>query len=284
VIAVLHPGAMGSAVGATLRASGHEVAWTSEGRGATTARRARTRGLTEFKTLTSACRSCDVVISVVPPHAAEDVARRVAAVNFSGTYLDANAISPERARRVGEIVTSVGATFVDGAVIGPPPQSLGSTRLYLSGQGAQLIAALFDGSAIEPIVLDAGPTAASAIKMAFAGYIKGSSALLLLARSIASANGVSDPLLAEFKRNPCLALLTEDDALASPAAKAWRWHGEMEEVARTVNAAGLPDTMHRGAAQIYRFLEGRKDQVGLDANEVIADLLRDVPLNGEIGS
>ena len=51
VVGVMHPGAMGSAVGAALRAGGHEVLWAAEGRSDETAQRARRAGLSDAGTI-----------------------------------------------------------------------------------------------------------------------------------------------------------------------------------------------------------------------------------------
>src|SRR5262249_25551352 len=139
----------------------------------------------------------DVIISLVPPHAAFDVARSLG--TFAGIYVDANAISPAHAAQVSEIVSSAGARAVDGGVIGPPPRTSGTTRLYLSGDGAADVAALFDGTTLEARVIDGGgATAASALKMHYAAWTKGTSAMLLAIRDGARAFGVEDALLAEW--------------------------------------------------------------------------------------
>ena len=106
------------------------------------------------------------IVSVCPPHAAEEVATAVARLGFAGAYLDANAISPTRARRINEIVTEFGATLVDGGIVGGPAWRTGTTRLYLSGDRAAEVAGWFEGSPLGTVVLAnpgrkrTGPTAA----------------------------------------------------------------------------------------------------------------------------
>ncbi|HEU5268093.1 MAG TPA: hypothetical protein VFU35_15395, partial [Jatrophihabitans sp.] len=143
-IAVLHPGAMGAAVGAALRALGHEVVWLPAGRSEGTRRRADTAGLKPAADLTG----CDLVVSVVPPAAARSTAESIS--GFTGLVVDANAISPDTAQQVATIIEAGGATYVDGGIIGPPPERVGTTRLYLSGAAAPHVARSFAGARIEP--------------------------------------------------------------------------------------------------------------------------------------
>jgi 3-hydroxyisobutyrate dehydrogenase-like beta-hydroxyacid dehydrogenase len=229
-IAVLHPGEMGAAVAAALNDT---VVWVPEGRSAATAVRAR--DLTPGDPLTA-----DVILSICPPHAVLDVARAVGA--FRGIYVDANAISPATSREVRALVPH--ADFVDGGIIGPPPIAPGSTRLYLSGDRAEAIAQLFAGSALDArIVGDA-----SALKMAYAAWTKGSAALLLAAHEAAEAYGVADALDGEWAELGG----SLGAARAARERKGWRWVAEMEEIADTFAAAGLPDGFHRAAAEMYR--------------------------------
>ena len=148
---------------------------------------------------------------------------------------------------------------MDGGIIGPPPVKPGSTRFYVSGTGAERIAKLLTAGPLEALVVPGGPGAASAVKMAYASWTKGSSALLLAVCALASAEGVEDSLLREWKiSQPDLSARAEG-AAKSNAKKAWRFIGEMEEIAATYSAAGLPDGFHKGAAEIYRRMEIYKD-------------------------
>src|SRR5690242_10513270 len=117
MIGLLHPGEMGSAVGAAARTAGARVIWASEGRSHATRSRASAAGLEDIGILAELVAQSSVILSVCPPHAAEEVARRVAALLFSGVYVDANAISPANSRHIGCIVEETGATYVDGGII-----------------------------------------------------------------------------------------------------------------------------------------------------------------------
>ena len=247
-IGLLHPGEMGAAVGKCLASAGHRVLWAPEGRGAATKDRAEAAGLTGVALAEIIARS-DVIISVCPPHAARDVARQVA--GFRGVYLDANAISPATAGEVAAIVAAGGAGFADGGIIGPPPVAPGLTRLYLSSPRAAEVQELFGGTDVDARVVPP-PGSASAVKMAYASWTKGSAALLLAARALARAEGVEPVLLEEWGISQPGLERRSAAAAESATAKGWRWVAEMEEIAATMAAAGLPDGFHQAAAEIYR--------------------------------
>ncbi len=258
-IGLLHPGEMGSMVGAAARANGLRVLWASEGRSAPTRERAAAAGLEDANSVGVLITASQVIVSVCPPHAAADLAREVAGRGFAGTYVDANAISPETAREIGGIIERGGATFLDGGIIGPPPRVPGSTRLYLSGARAGVIASLFARGPLEAIVIDGGPGAASALKMAYAAYTKGTAALLMAIRALAAQAGVDDALLREWERSQPQLTAQAERAVRSNTPKAWRFVGEMEEMAATFERSGLPGGFAQAAAEIYRRLAPYKD-------------------------
>lgn len=248
-VGVLHPGAMGAALGATLVGNGHEVLWASTGRSDVTRSRAEADGFTDVVTLDALAPQSAVVISICPPEHAGTVARGVRAAGFDGVFVDANAVAPETVKEI--------APTVDGGVIGPPPRTPGTTRLYLSGPRAQEVAELFVGSALDARVLDDRVGTASALKMTYAAYTKGRAALLLALRETSRAHGVDRYLLDEWAiSQPDLAGVS-DLAAAGSGPKAWRWVAEMEEIAATFAAAGQPDGFHRAAAEVYRRVAAR---------------------------
>ena len=240
IVGLIHPGEMGAALGDALAARGNEVLWASAGRSAET--RARAGGFRDAGTVEALVDESEVLLSVCPPHAALEVADETR--GFAGLYVDANAISPATARDVA----ARHERFVDGGIVGPPPREPGSTRLYLSGDEAPAVVALFEGSVVATrLVSDA-----SALKMTYAAWSKGTAALLLAIREVARVNGVWDDLQAEWSESaPDLAPRLEA-AERSAAAKGWRWIGEMEEIADTFEASGAPDGFHRAAAEVYR--------------------------------
>jgi 3-hydroxyisobutyrate dehydrogenase-like beta-hydroxyacid dehydrogenase len=258
-IGLLNPGEMGSMVGAAVRSGGARVLWAGEGRSGATRKRASDAGLEDAGSVASVVAASDVILSVCPPHAAVDVATQVAALRFGGIFVDGNAVSPATAREIGGIVEKGGATFVDGGIIGPPPEKPGTTRFYVSGAGAERISRLLTAGALEAPVVPGGPGAASALKMAYASWTKGSSALLLAVCALASAEGVADSLLREWQISQRDLPARSEGSAKSNAKKAWRFVGEMEEIAATYSAAGLPDGFHQGAAEIYRRMAIYKD-------------------------
>ena len=250
VVGVLHPGEMGSAVGRVLREHGETVLWASAGRSEATTERAAAAGLEDAGDVAGLCRRCEILLSICPPHAALDVARE--AGGFTGIYVDANAISPETARAIARRRER----FVDGGIVGPPPDQPGTTRLYLSGEESEHVAHLFAGTSLDARVISEKPGAASALKAAYAGWTKGSAALLLTVRELARAEGVEERLLEEWRLS--LPALEERYASASRSArrKGWRWIGEMEEISRSMSAQDLPAGFHEAAADVFRRAAG----------------------------
>jgi hypothetical protein len=237
IVGLVHPGEMGSAVGDALVANGHDVVWASSGRSQATCKRARR--LRDVGTLDAFLEESFLVLSIVPPHAALEVAR--SAAGHTGIYVDANAISPQHAREIADLHPR----FVDGGIIGGPPRELGTTRLYLSGEFAPEVAALFERTVLDArVVFDA-----SALKMTYAAWSKGTAAMLLAIECVARQYGVWDALAVEWDEGPHERLA---NAHRSAATKAWRWVGEMEEIAETFAAAGQPEGFHRAAAEVYR--------------------------------
>ena len=267
VTGVLHPGAMGATVAAACSGT---VLWAGEGRSAATRTRAGEAGLTDVGDIRSMAAAADVVISVCPPHGAVALADVVADAGFAGCYVDANAVSPATARRIADRFEN----FVDGGLIGPPAIRAGTTRLYLSGPDADRVAARFEDSALEPRVLGGGPGTASALKMAYAAWTKGSSALLAAVAALASAEDVADDLFAEWELSQPGVTRRLAVTAAEIAPRAWRWTGEMDEIAATFAAAGLPDGFHRAAGEVYERLRGFKDAPGTTVEEMLEALRR----------
>lgn len=258
-IGLLHPGEMGSALGAAAVRGGTRVLWASAGRGPATRARADADGFEDAGTVKRLVAESAIVVSVCPPAAALDVAREVAALGFGGLYVDANAVAPATARTVADIVAGRGATFVDGSIIGPPPRAGATARLFLSGPDADAVAAVFRDGPLEPVVLTPTIGAASAMKMAYSGWNKASQALLMAVRALAVRENIDAALLAEWSRSMPDMPARSERAVADNTRKAWRFVGEMEEIAATFHAAGLPDGFHQAAAEVYGRLAGWKD-------------------------
>jgi 3-hydroxyisobutyrate dehydrogenase-like beta-hydroxyacid dehydrogenase len=270
-IGILHPGEMGSAVAASMQSGENQVYWASEGRSSHTRERATELGLVDVFTVAALCEVCPAIFSVCPPEFADAVADQVLGCAFRGLYVDANAISPERVRCIGTRMRGSGITFVDGSIIGIATRVPGSTWIYFSGESAAEAAACFGVGPIQAEVIAGGIGKASALKMCFAGYSKGTSALLCAVLAAAEQLDVRALLERQWTRtggspsNPA-------KTAASVAPKAWRFAPEMNEIAATFEAAGLPPEFHRAAAGIYSALASFKDSQP-DVDEVLRALV-----------
>jgi 3-hydroxyisobutyrate dehydrogenase-like beta-hydroxyacid dehydrogenase len=257
-LAVLHPGAMGAAVAACLVGRGHEVGWLHTGRSEATLRRAEQAGLTPFDDLAELLAHTDVVFSICPPHGALEVARQLA--GFRGIVVDANAISPEASVLIARTVTGGGARYIDGGIIGPPPVTAGTTRLYLAGDDGE-VASLFAGSALDTVGLAGAPPAASALKMTYAAWTKTTAALLVSIREAAAAYGVDDDLVNEWATSQPHLAGAWLRARQQRHEKGWRWSYELAEVGRTFAAVGQPEGFGAAAAEVFA-ASGNEDPAG----------------------
>lgn len=271
-ITLLHPGNMGSTIGPCALAGGARVLWVAAQRSAATRARAQRRGLIETANLAEALGQSEIVLSVCPPEFAGETAHSVAALRFRGTYVDANAVSRATAEEIGRIVTAAGADFVDGGIIGAPVERAGTTRLYLSGPRAPEIAALFTGSPLDARAIGDAPGAASALKVAYAAWTKCTDILVLAIRAFAAREGIDRALLEEWAISQPALEKKSERAAAVAAPKAWRFVGEMREIAEAFVAAGLPGGFHLAAAELCERLAGFKDQT--EPALTVAEVLR----------
>ena len=230
-VGLLHPGEMGSAIGASTVAAGARVIWTSEDRSAATRARAEADGLHDVYWLNGLVNQAHVILSVCPPAFAEDVAESVTMLGYHRIYVDANAVSP-----------------------------------------APKVATALAGGPLEVCVLDAPVGAASALKMAYAAWTKGTSALLAAVEALAIHEDVLEPLLGEWRRGRT-GLEERADDLGGAAAKAWRWVGEMEQIAATFEAAGLPGGFHLAAADVFERMTQFKDDRNAPGGPILARTL-----------
>lgn len=268
-VGFLHPGLMGETLAANC--GGHTY-WVTEGRSAETQARAQSHDMVAVATVAELAETADVIVSICPPAAALDVARSVATRDFGGLYVDANAISPDTARAIGEMVEHV----VDGSVIGPPAHKAGTTRLYLSGDRAPEAAALFADGIVDARVIGGAVGEASALKMAYASWTKIGSAMNLAIRAFASAEGVDDALVDEWNLSQP-GMVERSDMIASRVSpKAWRFTGEMEQIAAAFASAGMPSGFAMSAHEIYDRMADFKGTDGTSLEEVIEALRREL--------
>ncbi|MEP7104314.1 MAG: DUF1932 domain-containing protein, partial [Chloroflexota bacterium] len=266
-------GEMRSALARALVAGGHAVLTSTAGRSARTARRAAEAGALATTSMTATIDGADVFLSVLPPDRAvalaETVAAALKATGRSLLYADCNAVSPATAARVEEIVTAAGARYVDVGIIGMPSKPV----LYASGEHASELAEAAAGC------LDVrdigGPNGrASALKMCYAAFTKGSTALATELLVAAERLGVSGELRAELGASAPDLLAIAARSVPRMPPKAYRWIGEMEEIAATFEAVALTPRMLLGAADLYRLVEAAGVPAGgeLELDELIRTL------------
>jgi 3-hydroxyisobutyrate dehydrogenase-like beta-hydroxyacid dehydrogenase len=272
-VAVLHPGSMGAAVAGCAAANVSSVLWCPAGRSEATAARAELHGLEPVPELHELLGRADVLLSLCPPAAAEDIACTVAEFGFTGLYVEANAVSPERVQRIAARLPQAHAV-VDAAVIGSPPTGGKTPTLYLSGMPSAVadIEALFDGTAVRTRILGADLGQASALKLSYSSFQKVSRLLAALSLGVAREHGVDQELLAIASKRSG-SYLTEPEYVAKTASRAWRWGPELAETAAMLAAAGLPDDVLRAATQTLARWDSSKD-CELTLDDALARLAR----------
>ena len=259
-VAILSPGDMGHAVGRALAAHGLRIVTCLEGRSGRTRGLAEAAGFEEAPSLEAMVSEADLVLSIMPPSAAFDAARKLAAaMKASGArpcFADCNAVSPQTVRRIAEAVAECGSPFVDAGSVGPAPgKGAQPTRFYVSGERAEILDAI-DGAGLT--VRHMGPEIgrASAIKMCYAAITKGSWTLYAAALTTAEVAGLTDIYLAELESSRPHVAAEMRRMVPRLPVDAGRWIGEMEEIAATLGDAGLPRGFHEGARDMFRLLDG----------------------------
>jgi len=258
-IGILHPGEMGISIAASAINNRHQVYWLSQDRSEKTRTRAKEFSLLEIDSLSQFCETCEIIISICPPHAAEEIASSVSQTEFEGLYLDANAISPQRAIKIKQILEANRIYFVDGGIIGGPAWSPKETSLYLSGERADEIATCFSNGPLETKIIGNQIGKASALKMCYAAYSKGTTALLSAILATAETLEVRDELYQQWNMDEESFSEQVNRRTGRVTTKAWRFEGEMKEIAATFREAGLPDGFHLAAAEIYHRMANYKD-------------------------
>jgi len=264
---------MGVSIAASAINSGHQVYWVSENRSDKTRLRAEKHGLIEIDTLSQLCVSSEIIFSVCPPHAAEDVAKSVVDQGFNGYYLDANAIAPQRAIKIGQLMESNGIRFIDGGIIGGPAWKPKETSLYLSGKDANVIADCFQNGPLDMKIISPEIGKASALKMCYAAYSKGTTALLAAILTTAESLGIRNELYQQWDMYDLNFSKQANRRATRVTAKAWRFEGEMHEIASTFEEAGLPNGFHEAAAEIYHRMASFKDTPETPKLEDVLDAL-----------
>ena len=268
-IAVIAPGAMGSAVGRRLADRGATVLTALDGRSDATRKRAEAAGMIGAEDTRIA--AADFILSIVPPGEAEAVARRlqgaIATTARKPVYVDCNAVNIQTASRIAAIIAESGAPFIDCAIIGGPPRSgLDGPSFYLSGEAANKAAPLAD-LGLKIRILDAPNGAASALKMSYAGITKGLTALACAMILGAARAGAAEALHAELAESQPQLLERFERTLPEMFPKAYRWVAEMREISGFLAEDDAASMIYEGAARLYARLaedvEGEQQEIGL---------------------
>jgi 3-hydroxyisobutyrate dehydrogenase-like beta-hydroxyacid dehydrogenase len=257
VVGILSPGDMGGAIGWALRQHGARSIAALDERSDRTRQLAAKAGIEDVGSVERMVQEADTVLSVLVPSEATAAAERVAAaVRRKGArllYADCNAISPGTTKRVGEIVEAAGARYVDASIIGPPPRKPGATRIYASGAAAGELAEL-SAFGLDIRVLGDLIGQASGIKMCYAAFTKGVTALATELLVTSRRLGLEEPLRAELLGSQATMYGHVGRSIPSMPPKAHRWIGEMEEIAATFEQVGLTPRILLGAADMYALI------------------------------
>jgi 3-hydroxyisobutyrate dehydrogenase-like beta-hydroxyacid dehydrogenase len=266
-VAVIGAGGMGAAVGARLTERGLRVITSTDGRSQASIQRAAAAGMVAATAAEIA--QADVILSIVPPKEALSLAQRLAptlvASNHKPLYADCNAVNPDTAGRIAQVIAETGCPFADAGIIGGPPRAgYDGPVFYASGPEAGRLLALNDYGLIVRVM--AGPVGdASALKMSYGGLTKGLTALGSALALAAARAGVSDTLHAELAASQPNLLAWLSRSVPGMYSKAYRWVGEMEEVADFVGP-GPQQEIFAGIAELYEHLardfEGTKEEIG----------------------
>lgn len=263
-VAIIAPGAMGSAVGRRLSEHGARVLTSLTKRSIATVRRAEMTGMIGADD--DAIAQADVILSILPPNEAFALAERFAAplsrASRKAIFADCNAINVETVRRIDAVITPTGAAFVDGGIIGSPPGQSGNPTFYFSGQAAPALAGLCD-LGLKVRIMKAPLGAASALKMSYAGINKGTTLLAAAMLLGATRAGAADALRAELSESRPELLDRYARSIPDMYPKAYRWASEMEEIAEFLGDDPAARLIFQGMAALCRRLAA--DQSGEQA-------------------
>jgi len=252
-IAIVAAGAMGAGVASCLTAKGATVLTSLDGRSEGSRQRAAAAGMRHADD--AALAETDFLLSIVPPAEAVALAQRLApalaASSHRTVYVDCNAVSPPTAQAVADIIAATECGFIDAGIIGPPPNpGSTATKFYASGEGAGTFAALNEFGLIAR-VLDGPLTAASALKMSYAGITKGLTAIGAAMLLAATRGGSAAALRAELADSQPELLLFFQRMVPPMYGKAYRWGPELDEIAAFVDTGRPEAAMFSAAARFY---------------------------------
>ncbi len=253
-VGVMSPGDMGSGVGGVLKKNGLRVLTALDGRSDASKQRAAEEGFVDVGSLDELVKQSDLVLSILVPSEAlsfaQDIAEAIVRTDSKIAVADCNAVSPATGAKIAEIITPAGGKFIDAGIIGPSPRRGAAPRFYASGEHAHILGEL-DGKGIDVPVMDGPIGRASGLKMVYAALTKGMAALHASTLMTATSLGLYDDLIKELELSQT-GTLAAMDRVKTISAQAFRWIGEMEEIAATFEDAGATPKIHTGAAETFQ--------------------------------
>jgi len=286
-VGVVSPGDMGQAIAGRLKESGLNVYVALDGRSERTRALAREAGLTDCGKIEKLVATCELVLSVINPGEALNVAREVAAAMKKTArkiaLADLNAVSPQTAREADRMVREAGGMFIDGGIIGPPPRGeKDKPRIYVSGPDAYLFEQISHPNLLIRVMSERVGDA-SGVKMCYAAMTKGTTALAVELLMAARKLGVEQALEKELRESRSDVLDWQVKNIAAMPPKAYRWVPEMQEIAKTFGELGLTRRIFEGATDMYALVAAtplgkespeqarKKGRSGLDVTRELAD-------------
>ena len=276
-VGVMSPGDMGSGVGGILVRSGLRVITSLKGRSEASSTRAAEQGIVDVGSLDDVVASSDLMLSILVPSEAlvfaASAAESIVRTNSHVAFADCNAVSPATGVKIGKIITAAGGMFIDAGIIGGSPRSGAIPRFYASGEHAGILAEL-DGKGISVPVMRGAGGRASGLKLLYAALTKGTAALHASTLMAAKSLGLFDDLIHELEQSQS-GTLTAMGRVNSISAQAFRWIGEMEEIASTFEDAGVTPNIHAGAAEPFQKISdssiGRERVGTVDQDRTLED-------------
>ena len=276
-VGVMSPGDMGSGVGGILVRNGLRVITSLKGRSEASSTRAGEQGIVDVGSLDDVVASSDLMLSILVPSEAlafaASAAESIVRTNSHVAFADCNAVSPATGVKIGKIIAAAGGMFIDAGIIGGSPRTGAIPRFYASGEHAGILAEL-DGKGISVPVMRGAVGRASGLKMLYAALTKGTAALHASTLMAAKSLGLFDDLIHELEQSQS-GTLTAMGRVNSISAQAFRWIGEMEEIASTFEDAGVTPNIHAGAAETFQKISdssiGRERVGTVDQDRTLED-------------
>ena len=288
-VGIMSPGDMGSGVGGVLKQNGFRVITALDGRSDDSRTRATEQGIDDVGSLDELVKSSDLILSILVPSEAlsfaQDVAESLVRTDSQAAVADCNAVSPATGIKISEIISAAGGKFIDAGIIGGSPRSGATPRFYASGEHAHILGEL-DGKGIEVPVMDGPIGRASALKMVYAALSKGAAALYASTLMTAKSLDIYGDLIQELEQSQA-GTLKAMGSVNSISTKAFRWIGEMEEIAATFGDAGTSSHTHKGAAETFQTIADSSighERVGtVDESRTLEESIAAMLVKGDLG-